>query len=295
MPSRSFYVHAELLTSRSRFFAKALKNYSERNKHADTANETTEGDKQADGTETGDIEGRSQQTREKDVANTATGSVMWLEGEEGVVSLPVDEPEVFAGYVQLLYTGLLPMYEDPPRTGQVQNDAHVKEQVSKRRKITPEHEEAQQRAIYRSYDKLSKLYIFCEKIQDVAAKSALLAAFVEVSLERDDNGSQWFPDTDTVRGVYAGTLALNPLRTWLVNCYVIRGRGDWMEEKYTDFPHEFLHDVVKAMYVERGAPKDRYKIQDVKYYQDKLLEVEAAANAERTTDSDSGSGSDSGS
>ena len=263
-----------------------------------------EGEEQAVTKETVNTDGQDQQTRENDMANTATECIMWLEGEEGVVKLPVDEPEVFAGYVQLLYTGLLPMYEEPQNVESVQADAGTKKQDSKRRKIAREHKEAQSTAIHRSYEKLVKIYIFCEKIQDITAKRTLLAAFVENSLKEDDSGSHTFPDATIVRSVYGGTLTSDPLRAWLVDCYVIHGHGGWSEDKYTNFPHEFLHDVMKRMYAERGAPKDRGKTRDVKYYQDKLLEVEAAADSEHISDSDSestdsdsdsGSGSDSGS
>jgi hypothetical protein len=34
---------------------------------------------------------------------------MWKEVEDGVVKLRFDEPDVFATYVQLIYTGVLPV------------------------------------------------------------------------------------------------------------------------------------------------------------------------------------------
>lgn len=78
--SQSFFVHADLLTSRSKFFAKVLVGYEAQN-----------------------------------TSTTATDEVIkhgvWREGQERVVKLPVDEPEVFSLYVQLLYLGRLPIFE----------------------------------------------------------------------------------------------------------------------------------------------------------------------------------------
>jgi hypothetical protein len=84
-PSRPFFVHASLLTSRSTFFATALKNYGK--------------------AEHSEFESDTEQTVED-------RSIQWREGKEGLVKLPVDDPGVFANYVQLLYTGVPPVFED---------------------------------------------------------------------------------------------------------------------------------------------------------------------------------------
>jgi hypothetical protein len=70
-PLQSFFVHKDLVTSRSEFFAKALRTAS-------------------DG-----------------------GSGTWLEGDEGVVRLPDDDPKVFANYLQLLYHNAVPDVNNP--------------------------------------------------------------------------------------------------------------------------------------------------------------------------------------
>jgi len=67
--SKTFSVHRDLITSRSKFFAKALRNYGE-----------------------GD-----------------DGNITWREGEEGTVKLPEDSQDVFTQYLQLLYCGHIPV------------------------------------------------------------------------------------------------------------------------------------------------------------------------------------------
>jgi len=85
---QTFFVHSELVMSRSKFFAKALKNYTPLDQAGD--------DKHA----TSSVEGRG---------------CFWKEGHEGVVRLPVDKPVVFAHYIQLIYTGVLPMPDEPEK------------------------------------------------------------------------------------------------------------------------------------------------------------------------------------
>jgi hypothetical protein len=66
---KTFFAHRDLITSRSRFFAKALRTYDE------------------DG----------------------EGNILWAEGEDGVVKLPKDDKHVFADYLHLLYQEMVPV------------------------------------------------------------------------------------------------------------------------------------------------------------------------------------------
>jgi hypothetical protein len=60
-----FFVHKDLITSRSHFFAKALRNYAGSRRNEKDSVETYNGD-------------------------TDRGSITWIEGKEGVVRLPED-------------------------------------------------------------------------------------------------------------------------------------------------------------------------------------------------------------
>jgi hypothetical protein len=70
-------------------------------------------------------------------------------GKRGVVKLPVDDPGVFANYVQLLYTGVLLVFEDP---GILDTDVSTVTDGEKKKAATVVH------------TRLTKLYIFCNKI-----------------------------------------------------------------------------------------------------------------------------------
>jgi hypothetical protein len=67
--SKTFFVYRDLITSRSRFFAKALKTYGE----------------------------------------GQPGEITWTEGAEGIVKLPEDDAEVFTNYLHLVYLESIPI------------------------------------------------------------------------------------------------------------------------------------------------------------------------------------------
>jgi len=83
-------------------------------------------------------------------SDTAVDSIMWLEGEEGVVRLPVDEPDIFADYVQLLYTGALAVYKGSQK--------HTK-RTTKKHKTSVAMDMS--KAVNKANTKLSDLYVLC--------------------------------------------------------------------------------------------------------------------------------------
>jgi hypothetical protein len=185
------------------------------------------------------------------------------------VRLPVDEPAVFANYAHLLYTGVLPIYDEPKKLeglGEL-TAVEIEEKY-------PDYCTAISQAVEKENAMLGKLYVLCEKIQDRSAKQALLAAFVESILQERGNGSRCFPTDDMIHEIYDGTLESDPLREFLVDCYVYKGHSGWMSSKYDALPHEFLHDVLVGMFKGRAEPADSSKVEDAKFYQEKLQEVE---------------------
>lgn len=75
-----FYVHAELLKGRSPFFASALRGYADAAHHGH--------------------------------AQLGEQNYTWLEGREGVIPLPDDDPEKFTAYIEILYKGVLPIEDN---------------------------------------------------------------------------------------------------------------------------------------------------------------------------------------
>lgn len=229
---KSFYAHKDLLTSRSAFFAAALKGHASSD----------------DGVEI----------------------VQWKEGVEGVIRMPDDEPQVFAAYMHLIYHGTLPISANPKRASPPATPPH--ELASAR---TTEMEEKQfkrkiYQAIHDEYNLLTTLYIFSDKIQDSRAKHSLLRAFVEATRRVRADETTRFPSAPAIQAAYEGTTPMDPLRQFLVDCYVLVGHRGWAGTSAGEFPAEFLFDVVVGMYEERGRPRDTKRVEDAAYYCERL-------------------------
>jgi hypothetical protein len=243
--TQTFFVHADLLTSRSSFFAKALRSYAKAGRSDD--------------------EDKAKQVAEHE-------SIQWREGEEGMVKLPVDEPEIFANYTKLIYAGVLPILNDPKKpemdpTKMTEDETKKAEADFRERVIC---------AVELVFESLGKLYAFCEKIRDKVAKQTLLESFVKECSETRASGSNYYPGPVAVRDIYSGTLPSDPLRTFLADSYAHVGHSKWVGQKqnYESFSHEFLFDLAAELYKVRAAPVDSSRIRDTKYYLDKLTEFE---------------------
>jgi hypothetical protein len=243
--TQTFFVHADLLTSRSSFFAKALRSYAKAGP--------------------GDDEDKAKQVVEYE-------SVHWREGEERVVRLPVDEPEIFANYTKLIYAGVLPILKDPKKLEM--DPATMTEDGIK--KAEAKFKERVVCAVDVVFETLAKLYVFCEKIRDKVAKQTLLESFVKESSETRASGTNYYPGPVPVRDIYFGTLPSDPLREFLADSYAHVGLSTWLGQKqnYKSVPHEFLFDLAAELYKVRAAPADRSRLRDTKYYLDKLTEFE---------------------
>jgi hypothetical protein len=106
------------------------------------------------------------------------------------------------------------------------------------------------------------------------AKQALLVSYVRECSEIRSDGSEQYPDAFIIRYIYSGTLSLDPLRAFLVDCFVYHGHSKWVSKNYKDLPHEFLHNLVVGMYEVRTGPKSTRRLRNTKYYLNKLTEFE---------------------
>ncbi|KAF2031841.1 hypothetical protein EK21DRAFT_22923, partial [Setomelanomma holmii] len=186
----SFFVHQNLITSCSHFFAKALKKYG----------------------------------KDED------GDNMWLEGEEGVIKMPTDEPTIFANYLQLIYRGYLPIGksidEDISTMSETEGLVATKEVVNY------------------EYVALSKLHVFCEKVRDTQAKASVIIAFLEASLKKRHNGCTCSPEAATITIIFGGTMAGDPLRELCADWYALQADNNWFQAGTAAKYHpEFVFDV----------------------------------------------------
>jgi len=92
---------------------------------------------------------------------------------------------------------------------------------------------------------LSKLYVLCERLQDVTSKNVIVNAFMSVSIDRCKNC--WhFPDCKDINIIYGGTVETNPLRQLLVDLYVNYGNNSELD--YELLPKKFIYDVMVGMF-----------------------------------------------
>lgn len=103
----------------------------------------------------------------------------WVERDERLIKLLEDDPEIFATYINLVYTNNI-------ATGPVERPMDVT-------RISAEHAF------------LAKLYVLSEKLCDSVAKNTVISAFFAVGLEQTSAGDTYSPGRDSIKLIYAGT------------------------------------------------------------------------------------------
>jgi hypothetical protein len=167
---------------------------------------------------------------------------------------------------------VLPVFEDP---GNCETDVSTVTDGEKNKAVAKLRDQMA-RATTVVHGKLTKLYIFCDKIGDVTAKQALLVSFIEECTETCATGKSHYHNALHVSWVYAKAFPRDPLRVYLVDCYAYMGLSTWVgpNHNYQSFPQEFMFDLLAKIYKVRAKPNNSSKLKDTKYYLDKLAEYE---------------------
>ncbi|KAF2660742.1 hypothetical protein K491DRAFT_674661 [Lophiostoma macrostomum CBS 122681] len=186
--ARPFTIHKELITSRSKFFANALK-----------------------------------------------GS--WRESKDNVVKLPEDDVDTFDLYVNLLYFGSIHI---PEAGATAQREETLTEKLV--------------RVSHQEYMALSKLYVLCDKLQDIQGVRLVTHAFVEATQKAKAPGKICFPDLWVVDYVYNNTPHGSPLRSFLMDSYAVFATNDWLRGTRSWISKDFLYDVTMSMLSLRSNP-----------------------------------------
>ena len=172
----------------------------------------------------------------------------WLEDTTGVVRLPDDEFDVVEMYIKLLYTNEAPVQEEPDN----RQESDVKDIspvalsfgeegfpqrmsslgfLAARRAALKAHEVRLRNALDSLRTLLSKLYVFCEKIQDSTSKELVLAAMIESSKYTiRDLQRRAHPGPTIINNLYLGTKPDDPMRRWLSDSAVCFGHSGWLQD-----------------------------------------------------------------
>jgi hypothetical protein len=171
--------------------------------------------------------------RSKFFANALNGS--WKESDDGIVLLPEDDPEIFELYLQVLYTGTVPIKEH------VSAYSDNEEKTKKDPEIL---EKEVEQAVSREMEKVCKLYVLNEKLQDIESQNLLVSTMVALTSEKRASNLYHYPGQDIVTSIYKGTMPGNPMRKLLVDLYVFHGVEQWLKGHDSDrFHNDFLYDL----------------------------------------------------
>jgi hypothetical protein len=159
----------------------------------------------------------------------------WEEADEGIVKFPEDDPNTFEMYLQLLYGDVVPF--EPTVNIYVDSEQHIKK--------TQEDLKAEVNLLVgREYTNLSRLYVFCEKVQDLVSKNLVITAFVEQMNKTRLNELVLYPGQNSINIVFEGTVRGDCLRKLFVDLYVWRAEECWWKDKgCNSFGVEFLFDL----------------------------------------------------
>lgn len=237
--AQSFFIHTDLLKSRSIFFKNFLPSIVR-------ANDT--------------------KAEEFDGYSTYHTGLFWRQEKLSITPVfefPTESADAFENYVQLLYTGALPI-QDLPAKPNADGD------------ILSAWKEALCDAVHQTCSALYKLYALCTRIGDNTSKRVLLAAFLKQASTLRSNGTVYRPDKFAIANVYDNTAAKDPLRMFLVDCYVYEGTSDWVYEagEKSKHPPAFLADFMSVMLERRATPDYASRLTDAKFYQDMLRALE---------------------
>lgn len=170
--------------------------------------------------------------------------------DTGVVTLPDDDPEVFATYIQLLYTSTLSIFEHPKTDIRGASPDEI-DKAEKKVKTAISSAVAKETAM------LGHLYVLAEKLGYVDAKCSAMSAMVESAQTRRADGLCHFAPLHVIKSVYAGTKPLDPMRKFLTNVALMWWHADWPKNATSEeYHHEYLFDVVVAMGEDRVCMLD---------------------------------------
>jgi hypothetical protein len=136
----------------------------------------------------------------------------WKEAEEKLVKLPEDDPDIFALYEQVIYTGRIPLVEVTGERVTKCGIPGVSCQVPN--------------SCAQEYTSLSGLYVLAEKLQDMKTKNtAIKGITTKVTHEANTVKNNWgggpcLPSREAITIMYEKTPRSCPGRQVLLDCFL---------------------------------------------------------------------------
>jgi hypothetical protein len=168
----------------------------------------------------------------------------WKEGDERLVTLAEDDPEIFSLYLYVFYNEPLPL-KSLNRVKLADLDKEDEELHSDQNKDQVQVDQTT----------LCHLYVFAEFLQDVRAKNKILCELLGSVLQSDSgyNYRPFLPCPEAVHIIWKGTKDESPARALLINAYTSDPKcgsafGNDGCESVSDFPEGFIAQIIVALF-----------------------------------------------
>lgn len=182
----------------------------------------------------------------------------WTAQRKKPIDLSEDDPEIFALYVQWLYTGSVAV-----KSKREDNDEDDAE---------PEKGNVEIRVEDISCRCLVKCYVLGEKLMDLTYQNVIMELLLTLAPVRTG-----IPSYDTIRIAYKGTTTNSPLRKLFVDIWVwcgypLRQKGDLVMESSPEFANDLVHALLAQRNIapidnqEEGATKPPWDTDLASYY-----------------------------
>lgn len=161
------------------------------------------------------------------------------------MKLPEDSADIFNAYMNLIYTGDIPL------------------------STTPDYE----------LSELVELYILADKLQDASTKNTVIKSIINSMKQPDDEGIWWTFGPATIKMIYAETPQGSPLRRLAIDSLSDLIWTDTLRESSDIYPNAFLADVAIAALKNCKKPsayQQLRKSDGVKYVEDIKIEKDDA-------------------
>jgi hypothetical protein len=141
------------------------------------------------------------------------------------------------------------------------------------------------------YVLLACVYVFALEIGDGDAQDAVIAAFIEASVQQPENRQVYVPIREAINIIYAGTPESDTMRAWLVDAYATRSNANWRPD-LPGYPYEFLRMLMREVFMMTPAsPANSSYNRDVTYWVIMRRKQERAAALKRDQERAANSGS----
>lgn len=139
--------------------------------------------------------------------------------------MPDDEIDTFELYLHMVYYNEIACIAEPTSGKDIGNFEHVC---------------------------LARLYVLCEKLQDVKAKNCVVQALMDSIYKKRTDNKWYIPLPPPINIIYKGNVKGSPARQLLLDVFTYSVKAEWLTEPTLDgYPGEFLQELAVNIVTKR--------------------------------------------